>query len=108
MNAYNPLDELVTFIGDKTVGPETSDCENNRRRGTEACGQPDKGGTSGGGNSGGGSGGSKQDELLSITCSCGFGYFMPDGSWISGDDVRAGIAPPRPGMFLPEPQEEAL
>jgi hypothetical protein len=31
-----------------------------------------------------------------ITCACGFGYYTIQGEWISGADVRARKAPPRP------------
>ncbi|KAL2795334.1 hypothetical protein BJX66DRAFT_171960 [Aspergillus keveii] len=29
------------------------------------------------------------------TCRCGYGYFTPERRWISGYDVRHGLAPPR-------------
>lgn len=93
-----------TFIGDQPNGAGISDCEKNRQRGSSACGppqpQPDP--------SPNAPDPAKKDELLSITCSCHFGYFMPDGSWVSGVDVRAGRAPPRPGMVVPEPMEEII
>jgi hypothetical protein len=28
-----------------------------------------------------------------VTCACGFGYYNIMGEWISGADVRAGLAP---------------
>jgi len=31
-----------------------------------------------------------------VTCACGFGYYTLYGEWISGEDVRAGKAPPKP------------
>jgi hypothetical protein len=31
-----------------------------------------------------------------VTCACGFGYYTAFGEWISGADVRAGLAPPKP------------
>jgi hypothetical protein len=43
------------------------------------------------------------EELLAISCPCGFGYYTFDREWVSGADVRAGRALPRPGMVLPEP-----
>ncbi|KAL3436877.1 hypothetical protein BDV09DRAFT_183831 [Aspergillus tetrazonus] len=29
------------------------------------------------------------------TCRCGYGYYTPEGVWISGFDVRNGLQPPR-------------
>ncbi|KAK4445326.1 hypothetical protein QBC34DRAFT_413333 [Podospora aff. communis PSN243] len=43
------------------------------------------------------------EELLAISCPCGFGYYTFDREWVSGADVRAGRALPRPGMVLPQP-----
>jgi hypothetical protein len=39
-----------------------------------------------------------------VTCACGFGYYTLYGEWISGEDVRAGKAPPKPtapGLHVP-------
>lgn len=35
-------------------------------------------------------------DLSNVTCDCGHGYFKPDKSWVSGADVRAGLAPSKP------------
>jgi hypothetical protein len=37
-----------------------------------------------------------EKDLAEITCGCGHGYFKPDKTWVSGADVRAGVAPPKP------------
>lgn len=39
-------------------------------------------------------------DLSTVTCPCGFGYYKPDGTWISGDIVRAGRAPTKSGSML--------
>jgi len=43
----------------------------------------------------------EMNKLLLLTCGCGFGYFTRERAWVSGADVRAGKAPPRPGMYVP-------
>lgn len=37
-----------------------------------------------------------EKDLAEITCGCGHGYFKSDKTWVSGADVRAGVAPPKP------------
>ncbi|RFU27217.1 hypothetical protein B7463_g9120, partial [Scytalidium lignicola] len=37
-----------------------------------------------------------EKDLAHITCSCGHGYFKPDKTWVSGADVRAGLASSKP------------
>jgi hypothetical protein len=32
-------------------------------------------------------------DLSTVTCGCGYGYYKPDGTWVSGAAVRAGRAP---------------
>jgi len=43
---------------------------------------------------------SEHPNLSILTCGCGTGYYKPDGRWVSGEDVRAGLAPPKPGSTL--------
>jgi hypothetical protein len=37
-----------------------------------------------------------EKDLAKVTCDCGHGYFKPDKTWVSGADVRAGLAPSKP------------
>lgn len=40
-----------------------------------------------------------EKDLADITCVCRHGYFKPDKSWVSGAEVRAGLAPPKPDTW---------
>jgi hypothetical protein len=44
-----------------------------------------------------------ETELSKVSCACGFGYFKPDKTWVSGADVRHGRAPPQPASWDDEP-----
>lgn len=36
------------------------------------------------------------EPLEEVTCACGHGYFNADKRWVSGYEVRSGLAPPKP------------
>ncbi|KAJ4296300.1 hypothetical protein N0V90_006345 [Kalmusia sp. IMI 367209] len=38
-------------------------------------------------------------DLANVTCACGHGYFKPDKTWVSGAEVRNGLAPPKPSTW---------
>ena len=36
------------------------------------------------------------EPLEEVTCACGQGYFNAEHNWVSGYEVRMGLAPPKP------------